>query len=67
MPMTYEVRCQSCQAELEVEVQLETNETLADVEPEVVVLHCPECGGRVPMTLDTGTEGAEIRVRRPAR
>jgi len=65
VPMRYEVRCPSCQAELEVEVQLETNETLADDEPEDVVLHCPRCGGSVPMTLDTGTEGAEVRLRAP--
>jgi uncharacterized Zn finger protein len=63
MPMKLQVRCQNCQAELEVELLLETNETLADDEPEEIVLHCPRCGGPVPVTADTGTEGAEIRVK----
>ncbi|OFV87312.1 MAG: hypothetical protein A2V74_12010 [Acidobacteria bacterium RBG_16_70_10] len=65
MAMTYEVQCGGCRAELEVEVALETNETLADDEPEDVVLHCPQCGGAFTMTLDTGTEGVDIRLRSP--
>lgn len=63
MSVTYDVECSGCRAQLEVEVTLETNETLADDEPEDVVVHCPSCGGAIRMTLDSGVEGADVRVK----
>jgi len=60
--MKYDVQCEGCQAELEVEVGYETNETLADNAPEDVHLACPKCGGKITMTLDSGAESVEIRL-----
>ena len=60
--MKYDVQCEGCQAELEVEVGYETNETLADNAPEDVHLACPKCGGTITMTLDSGAESVDIRV-----
>ena len=61
--MIYDVECGRCQARLEIEVDFEPNETLADDEPEDVHLACPKCGGTIEMTLDSGAESADIRVR----
>ena len=61
--MKYDVQCEGCQAELEVEVGYETNETLADNALEDVHLVCSRCGGTITMTLDSGAESADIRLR----
>jgi transcription elongation factor Elf1 len=64
--LKYDVECGHCGAELEVEVTVETNETLSDDAPEDVTLSCPKCGGSVTVTLDSGAESAEIRPRQAA-
>lgn len=61
--MIFDVQCAHCHAQLEIEVDFEPNETLADDEPEDVRLECPKCGGAVEMTLDSGAESVDIRVR----
>lgn len=68
--MKFDMSCEACRAELEVEVILEPAEAVeAGGDPvhtavaEDVTARCPQCGARIETTLPPGIENVEVRLR----
>ncbi len=68
--MRFEVECGSCGAALEVEVTLEPAEAVeAGTDPvrtasaDELTLRCPKCGALVELTVPSGVEAVEVRLR----
>lgn len=69
--MRFQLECSSCGARLEVEVTLEPAEAVeAGADPvrtehaEDLALRCPRCQERVELTVPSGVEAVEVRLRR---
>jgi uncharacterized Zn finger protein len=68
--MKFDMNCESCRAELEVEVILEPagaveagGDPLRTEVAEDVTARCPQCGKRIETTLPPGIENFEVRLR----